>query len=41
MSISGAHSEYQTEPFIWTTGVDSSNSFNPDGVQILRYSQYS
>ena len=38
---SGVHTEFQTEPFIWTTGVDCSNSFNHDCVQVLDYSKYS
>ena len=30
-----------TEPFIWTEGVDCSNSINHDQVQMLSYSKYS
>ena len=41
MSNLGAHTESWTEPFIWTTGVDCSNSYNHDQVQILNYSKYS
>ena len=35
MLNSGLHTESQTEPFIWTTGIDSSNSINHDQVQVL------
>ena len=31
----------RTEPFIWTTGVDSSNSVNYDQVKVLNYSMHS
>ena len=41
MSNSGVHTESRTEPFIWTPGVDCSNSFNLDRVQVLSYSKYS
>ena len=41
VSSSGVHTESQTEPFIWVTGVDCSNSINHDQVQVLSYSLYS
>ena len=37
----GVHTESQTEPFIWTTRVDRSNSIKHDQVQVLSYSKYS
>ena len=37
----GVHTESQIEPFIWTTGVNCSNSLNHDQVQVLSYSKYS
>ena len=40
MLNSGAHIESWTEPFIWTTGIDSSNSVNYDQVQALSYNKY-
>ena len=39
MSNSGINMKSQNEPFIWTTGVDCSNSVNPDWVQVLSYSK--
>ena len=36
-----AHRESWTKPFIWTTGVDCSNSVNHDQVQVFSYSKYS
>ena len=41
MSNSGSHTESQTVPFIWSKGVDCSNTVNNDRVQILNYSKYS
>ena len=40
MSNSWVHTEYRAESFIWTTGVDCSNSVNHDRVQMLSYSKY-
>ena len=37
----GAHTESQTELFIWTTGIEFSNSVNHDQVQVVSYSKYS
>ena len=37
MSNPGVLTESRTEPFIWTTGVDFSNSVNRDRVQVLSY----
>ena len=41
MLTSRVHTESRTEPFIWTTGVDYSNSVNHDWVQVLNYCKYS
>ena len=41
MSNLGVHTERGTEPFIWTTGVDCSNSVNHDQVEVLSYREYS
>ena len=42
MSNSGVHTEFRTEPFIWTIGVDrGSNSVNHDQIQVLSYCKYS
>ena len=40
MSNSGDHKESQVDPFIWTTGVDCSNSVNHELVQVLSYCKY-
>ena len=40
MSNSRVHKESQTEPIIWTTWVESSNSINHDRVQVSSYSYY-
>ena len=37
----GSHTESQTGPFIWTTGVNCSNSLNHDRAEVLSYSKYS
>ena len=34
-----AYTEPRNEPFIWTTEVDYSNTFNHDQVQVLSYSK--
>ena len=41
MSNLGVHSESQTEPLIWTTGVNCSNSVNHDQIRVLSCSKYS
>ena len=41
MSNSEVHTESQTEPFIWTPGVDCSNSITHDQVEVLSYCKYS
>ena len=41
MSNSGAYTELRTEPFIYSTGVDCSNSVNHDRAQVLSYTKYS
>ena len=40
MLNSGVHTEFQTEPFIWTTGVDCYNFVNHDWVQVLSNWKY-
>ena len=40
-SNSGTHTEPGTEPFIWSSGVDCSSSFNHDRIQLLSHSKYS
>ena len=40
MSNSGVRTESQTEPFIWTSGVDCSSSVNHYRVQVLSYSTH-
>ena len=37
----GFDTESRTEPYISTTGVDCSNSVNPDQIQVLSYNKYS
>ena len=36
-----SYTESWTEPFIWTPGVNGSNSVDYDQVQVLSYSKYS
>ena len=40
MRNSGVHTEFRTDPFIWTPMVDCS-TVNPDRVQMLTYCKYS
>ena len=41
MSNLVVHTKSRTEPFIWSTGIDCSNSVNHDHVQGISYCKYS
>ena len=41
MVNSEVHTDPRTEPFIWNTSMDCSNSVNHDWVQVLSYYRYS